>query len=252
MKKVVVVPTYNERENLGAIVGAILDVDAENDVLVVDDDSPDGTGRIADDLAAGSSRIHVLHRAGKGGIGPAYRAGFAKALELGADLVVQMDADFSHSPDDLPRFYDESVKYHLVLGSRYVEGVTVVNWPMERLILSYYGNRYARRVLGRVPIEDLTGGFKCWRREVLEAIDLASVRSNGYAFQIEMSYRAWRMGYRLREIPIIFTDRKLGDSKMNKRIAVEALGVVWWLRAQSLLGKLETRPSLGSTREVVS
>ncbi|TFH24675.1 MAG: polyprenol monophosphomannose synthase [Myxococcales bacterium] len=251
-KKIVVVPTYNERENLGAIVGAILDVDPENEVLVVDDNSPDGTGRIADDLSAADARVHVLHRPGKEGIGPAYKSGFQRALDLGADLVVQMDADFSHSPDDLRRFYDEAVKHDVVLGSRYVDGVTVVNWPMARLMLSYYGNRYARRVLGCVPIEDLTGGFKCWRRETLDAIDLPAVRSNGYAFQIEMSYRAWRMGYRLKEIPIIFTDRKLGDSKMNKRIAVEALGVVWWLRAQSLLGRLETRPALGTTREVVS
>ncbi len=231
---------------------AVLDVDSENEVLVVDDNSPDGTGDLVEAMAAGDHRVHLLRRAGKGGIGPAYRAGFAHALELGADLVVQMDADFSHPVDALPRFYEEVNSCDVVLGSRYVDGITVVNWPMLRLMLSYFGNRYARLVLGGMPVEDATGGFKCWRREVLEAIDLPGVRSNGYAFQIEMSYRAWRMGYRLRETPIIFTDRQLGTSKMNKRIALEALAVVWWLRLQGLRGRLETRPALGTTHEPAS
>jgi dolichol-phosphate mannosyltransferase len=251
-KKIAVIPTYNERENLEAIVKAVLAADPNTEVLIVDDNSPDGTGQIADELSGSSSRIHVLHRGAKEGIGPAYKDGFRRALELGADLVVQMDADFSHSPEDLPRFFEAAGDHDVILGSRYVEGITVVNWPMERLMLSYFGNRYARKVLGGVAIEDLTGGFKCWRREVLEAIDLKAVRSNGYAFQIEMSYRAWRMGYRLKEIPIIFRDRTQGDSKMNKRIAVEALGVVWWLRLQNLLGRLETRGSVRSARELAS
>jgi dolichol-phosphate mannosyltransferase len=252
MKKIVVIPTYNERENLAAIARAVLDVDPDNEVLVVDDASPDGTGRIADELAAAEPRIHVVHRSAKEGIGPAYKAGFQRALELGADFIVQMDADFSHPVDALPRFYAEICDHDLVLGSRYIDGITVVNWPMGRLMLSYYGNLYAKKVLGGVPIEDLTGGFKCWRREVLEAIDLPSVRSNGYSFQIEMSYRAWRMGYRLREIPIIFTDRKLGASKMALPIAVEALFVVWWLRLQGLIGRLGSRPALATTREPAS
>jgi dolichol-phosphate mannosyltransferase len=252
VKKIVVVPTYNEKENIADIVRDILAVDRENEVLVVDDNSPDGTGTIADRLASADPRVHVLHRKAKEGIGPAYKDGFIRALELGADLVVQMDADFSHPVDALPTFYEEARSHDLVLGSRYSQGITVVNWPMGRLMLSYYGNRYAQVVLGGVRIKDLTGGFKCWRREVLQAIDLPAVRSNGYAFQIEMSYRAWRMGYRIRETPIIFTDRKRGISKMSLKIAAEALFVVWWLRAQNLLGRLESRPALAATREPAS
>jgi dolichol-phosphate mannosyltransferase len=249
VKKIVVIPTYNERENLEAIVRDVLGVDLENEVLVVDDASPDGTGRIADGLAGSEPRLHVLHRRAKEGIGPAYKEGFERALELGADLVVQMDADFSHPVEALPRFYDKIRDYDVVLGSRYVDGITVVNWPMGRLMLSYYGNVYAKFVLGGLPIQDLTGGFKCWRREVLEAIDLGGVRSNGYSFQIEMSYRAWRMGYRLCELPIIFADRRLGTSKMHLNIAIEALVVVWWLRLLGMLGRLESRPALPATHE---
>lgn len=252
MKKVVVIPTYNERENVETISKMVLDVDPENEVLVVDDSSPDGTGKIADRMAAADPRVHVLHRAGKEGIGPAYKAGFVRALELGADLVVQMDADLSHPVDALPRFYELAADYDLVLGSRYIDGITVVNWPIERLMLSYFGNWYAQKVLGGLPIKDATGGFKCWRREVLEAIDLSNVRSNGYAFQIEMSYRAWRLGYRITETPIIFADRRLGTSKMNKKIALEALFVVWWLRLQKLLGRLDARPALETTRTPAS
>ena len=239
MKKIVVIPTYNECENVREITRAVLDADAENEVLVVDDNSPDGTGAIADEMSAADARVHVLHRPGKEGIGPAYKAGFQRALELGADLVVQMDADFSHPPADLPRFYESIRSADVLCGSRYVDGITVVNWPMGRLLLSWFGNVYARKILGGMPIMDATGGFKCWRREVLEKIDLPGVRSNGYAFQIEMSYRAWRMGYRLRELPIIFADRKRGTSKMNMSIATEALLVVWRLRFLALFGRLE-------------
>lgn len=251
MKKIVVIPTYNEIENLEKIVTAVLDVDPENEVLVVDDASPDGTGDRADEMAAADPRVHVLHRAGKEGLGPAYKAGFQYALDLGADLVVQMDADFSHPVDALPRFYKRIEDNDLILGSRYIHGVTVVNWPMGRLILSYYGNVYAQLVLGGlpygVPIKDMTGGFKCWRREVLEAIDLPGVRSNGYSFQIEMSYRAWRMGYRIAEEPIIFVDRQEGTSKMHVRIAIEALAVVWWLRLLAFTGRLEKRRAVPAT-----
>ena len=243
-KKIVVIPTYNEKENIRDIVSAVLAVDPDNEVLVADDNSPDGTGQIVEELRAANGRVHVLHRAGKEGIGPAYIAGFRRALELGADLVVQMDADFSHPPADLPRFYERIASCDVALGSRYVDGITVVNWPMGRLMLSWFGNVYARNVLGGMPVMDATGGFKCWRREVLEAIDLPGVRSNGYAFQIEMSYRAWRMGYRLSELPIIFADRKHGTSKMNLSIALEALAVVWRLRFLGLLGRLERRPAL--------
>ena len=252
MKKIVVIPTYNEKENVGDIVAAVLAVDSENEVLVVDDNSPDGTGKIADELAAADRRVHVLHRAGKEGIGPAYRDGFRRALELEADLVVQMDADFSHPPTDLPGLYEAIRACDVVLGSRYVDGITVVNWPMHRLMISYFGNVYAQKVLGGMPIMDATGGFKCWRREVLAAIDLAGVRSNGYAFQIEMSYRAWRLGYRLREMPIIFADRKRGTSKMNLGIAFEALLVVWRLRLLGLFGRLERKAALEPTHHATS
>jgi len=249
MRKVVVIPTYNEKENVREITRAVLDVDPENEVLIVDDGSPDGTGAMADTMAAADTRVHVLHRACKAGIGPAYKAGFQRALELGADLIVQMDADFSHPPEDLRRFYEEIRGADVVCGSRYSDGITVVNWPMERLLLSWFGNLYARKVLGGMPVMDATGGFKCWRREVLENIDLAGVRSNGYAFQIEMSYRAWRMGYKLREMPIIFAERKRGASKMNMSIALEALLVVWRLRFMALFGRLERhRPVLQPTR----
>jgi len=244
MRKIVVIPTYNEKENLELIVTAVLAVDAGIEVLVVDDNSPDGTGRIADTLAAANPRIHVLHRAGKEGLGPAYRAGFRRAMELGADLIVQMDADFSHPPDALPRFFELAADYDVVLGSRYVDGITVVNWPMGRLMLSYFGNVYASFVLGGLPIHDATGGFKCWRRDALAAIPLDDIKTTGYGFQIEMNFRAWRSGFRLKETPIIFTDRKLGTSKMHLSIALEALLVVWRLRLDALTGKISGRRAL--------
>ncbi len=252
MKKIVVIPTYNEKENVEDIARAVLAVDPENEVLIVDDNSPDGTGEIADRLAAVEKRVHVLHRPGKQGIGPAYKDGFRHALDLGADLVVQMDADFSHPVDALPRFYALAKEHDVVLGSRYVDGITVVNWPMGRLLLSYFGNRYAQVVLGGLPIRDATGGFKCWRRAVLEAIDLPRVRSNGYAFQIEMNYRAWRLGCRIKEMPILFMDRVRGSSKMHLNIAAEALLIVWRLRLQNLFGRLEKRPMLDTTRQAAS
>jgi dolichol-phosphate mannosyltransferase len=238
MRKIVVIPTYNEKENLESITAAVLAVDPEVEVLVVDDNSPDGTGAIADRMAAADARVHVLHRAGKEGLGPAYRAGFRHALDLGADLVVQMDADFSHPPDALPRFFELARDYDLVLGSRYVDGITVVNWPMGRLMLSYFGNVYASFVLGGLPVKDATGGFKCWRRAALEAIRLDDVRATGYGFQIEMTFRAWRMGFRVTETPIIFADRRLGTSKMHLSIALEALRIVWTLRFQALTGRI--------------
>jgi dolichol-phosphate mannosyltransferase len=241
MKKIVVVPTYNEKENIERLIRAVLAVDPETEVLVADDNSPDGTGAIVDAIAATEPRVHALHRPGKGGIGPAYLAGFQRAIELGADFIVQMDADFSHPVDALPSFYEAMQRYDLVLGSRYIDGITVVNWPMNRLLISYFGNLYARKVLGGLPVQDATGGYKCWRREVLEAIDLSSVLSNGYAFQVEMTYRAWRLGYRVKETPIIFADRREGESKMDLSIALEALTIVWRLRFRSLFGRLTAR-----------
>ncbi len=244
MRKIVVIPTYNEKENLEKIVAAVLAVDTEVEVLVVDDNSPDGTGAIADVLAASTPRVHVLHRSGKEGLGPAYRAGFRRALELGADLIVQMDADFSHPPASLTTFFALAQDCDLILGSRYIDGITVVNWPMSRLMLSYFGNVYVKIVLGGMPVMDATGGFKCWRRAALEAIPLDDVRANGYGFQIEMTYRAWRAGFRIKETSIIFTDRRLGTSKMHMSIATEALLMVWWLRVQSLLGRINGRRAL--------
>ena len=237
-RALVIVPTYNERFNIARLIPAILAQDPSLDVLVVDDGSPDGTGAIVDGIAANNARVHVIHRAGKLGLGTAYIAGFRWALERKYDLVFEMDADFSHNPERLPEFLAAIKQSDVVLGSRYQDGhVNVVNWPMSRLFLSYAANIYARFVTG-LPIFDTTGGFKCFRRNVLESIDLNSVKSNGYAFQIEMSYRAWKGGFRLFEIPIIFVDRTEGVSKMSKKIVREAIWMVWRLRWWSLTGRI--------------
>ncbi len=233
---VVIVPTYNESENVTRIVPRILDQDPRLEVLVVDDNSPDGTGELADELAAENPRVHVLHRPGKEGLGRAYLAGFAWALARDYAFVFEMDADFSHDPMHLPEFLAAIRDADLVLGSRYRDGkVTVVNWPMTRLMLSYGANIYARAVTG-LRLGDGTGGFKCFRREVLQAIPLDQVRSNGYAFQIEMSFRAWKKGFRIAEIPIVFHDRTEGESKMSKRIVREAIWMVWRLRWWAITG----------------
>lgn len=234
----VIVPTYNERENLPRLIPMILEQDRRLEVLVIDDASPDGTGDIADQLARDSDRVHVLHRAGKLGLGTAYLAGFRWGLERGYDWLFEMDADFSHDPAHLPQFVEALQSYDVVLGSRYLGGrVTVVNWPIARLLLSYYANVYARFVTG-LPVADATGGFKAFRREVLAAIDLSRIESEGYAFQIEMSMRAWKKGFRIAEIPIVFVDRTLGESKMSKKIIREAVWKVWKLRALDITGKL--------------
>jgi dolichol-phosphate mannosyltransferase len=236
-KALVVVPTYNECENLPQIVPMILAQDPRIELLIVDDGSPDGTGQIADEFAAADPRVHVLHRPLKQGLGRAYLAGFAWALERDYTHLFEMDADFSHDPKNLPRFLAAAADADLVVGSRYASGVNVINWPMSRLLLSWFANKYARWVTG-LRLTDATGGFKCFRREVLAAIPLDRVRSNGYAFQIEMSFRAWKKGFRIMELPIIFTDRMEGRSKMNGRIVREAIWMVWWLRLQSLLWRL--------------
>ncbi|MFI5209167.1 MAG: polyprenol monophosphomannose synthase [Gemmatimonadales bacterium] len=233
----VIIPTYNEAKNLPQIVPAILLQDPRIEILVVDDSSPDGTGQLADEMGAREPRIHCLHRAAKEGLGRAYIAGFRWALEHGFDYVFEMDADFSHDPSFLPRFLAAIRDADLVLGSRYKTGVNVINWPVSRLLLSLGANAYARWITG-LPLTDSTGGFKCFRRAVLQAIDLDAVRSNGYAFQIEMSFRAWKKGFRITEVPIIFHDRVEGQSKMNKRIVREAIWMVWWLRLQALLGRM--------------
>jgi dolichol-phosphate mannosyltransferase len=237
-RALVIVPTYNERFNIARLIPAVLAQDPSLEVLVVDDGSPDGTGAIVDGIAANNTRVHVIHRASKLGLGTAYIAGFRWALERKYDLVFEMDADFSHNPERLPEFLEAIRESDVVLGSRYQNGhVNVVNWPMSRLFLSYAANIYARFVTG-LPIFDTTGGFKCFRRNVLESIDLNSVKSNGYAFQIEMSYRAWKRGFQLFEIPIIFVDRTEGVSKMSKKIVREAIWMVWRLRWWSLTGRI--------------
>ena len=237
-RALVVIPTYNEAINLPQIVPIALSQDPRLDVLVVDDNSPDGTGKIADELARANPRIHTIHREGKLGLGTAYIAGFKWALERQYDFVFEMDADFSHDPAHLKEFLKAIEDADVVLGSRYLNGkVTVVNWPMGRLMLSYLANIYARMFTG-LRIWDLTGGFKCFRRRVLETIDLSQVVSNGYAFQIEMSVRAWRKGFRIREIPIVFVDRTLGQSKMNKAIVREAVWKVPRLRLMAWFGRI--------------
>lgn len=237
-RALVIVPTYNERFNIARLIPAILAQDPSLEILVVDDGSPDGTGAIVDAIAATNPRVYIIHREGKLGLGTAYIAGFRWALERKYDLVFEMDADFSHNPERLPEFLEAIKDSDVVLGSRYQDGhVNVVNWPMSRLFLSYGANVYARLITG-LPIFDTTGGFKCFRRNVLESIDLNSVQSNGYAFQIEMSYRVWKRGFRLVEIPIIFVDRTEGVSKMSKKIVREAVWMVWRLRWWSLTGRI--------------
>jgi dolichol-phosphate mannosyltransferase len=237
-RALVIIPTYNERENITRIIPAVLSQDPGLEVLIVDDGSPDGTGEIVDAMAESNPRIHALHRAGKLGLGTAYVAGFKWAIARDYQYVFEMDADFSHNPERLPAFLEAIKSADLVLGSRYQNGqVNVVNWPISRLFLSYSANIYARRITG-LNVADATGGFKCFRRRVLEAIDLDSVKSNGYAFQIEMTYRAWKKGFRIVEIPIVFVDRTEGSSKMSKRIVREAVWMVWRLRWWGLRGKL--------------
>jgi dolichol-phosphate mannosyltransferase len=228
-----ILPTYNEAENIEAIVAAALprlaETGLEHRVLVVDDGSPDGTGQIADRLAAENPAIEVLHRTSKDGIGPAYLAGFARALEGGADLLMEMDSDFSHDPADIPRLVAAAARADLVLGSRYVPGGGVTDWGLLRRLISRGGSLYAQLIL-RLPVRDLTGGFKCFNRRVLERLDLAGVDADGYGFQIEMTYRAIQAGFGVEEVPILFRDRRVGSSKMSAKIAVEAFWKVPLLR----------------------
>ncbi len=228
-----ILPTYNEAENVTAIVAAALpqlaSTGLEHRILVVDDGSPDGTGQIADGLAAADPRVEVLHRTSKEGIGPAYLAGFARALAGGADLVMEMDSDFSHDPADLPRLVAAAERADLVLGSRYVPGGGVTDWGLLRRFVSRGGSLYAKLILG-IPVNDLTGGFKCFRRAVLERLDLSGVSADGYGFQIEMTYRTIQAGFTVEEVPILFRDRRVGSSKMSAKIAVEAFWKVPLLR----------------------
>ena len=235
MKPLVISPTYNEKRNIKELIARISQLNCVLDILIIDDNSPDGTGEIVKNLMETNDRIYLIEREGKLGLGTAYCRGFQWALERDYDPIIQMDADLSHNPDDIPRLIDASEFCDSVIGSRYIEGVNVVNWPMRRLLLSYFANWYARVVI-RLPIMDLTGGFKCIRRRVLKEIDFSKIRSEGYSFQIEMNFRSWRKGFNIIEHPIIFIDRTIGESKMSKSIMYEAVFVVWRLRIWKLFG----------------
>ena len=235
MKTLIISPTYNERKNIQLLVKKVLDPNPDYHLLVVDDNSPDGTAELVKDLQKSYSNLHLEVRPGKAGLGTAYLFGIKWALENGYEAIVQMDADLSHDPNDVPRLVSELKDNDLVIGSRYVEGVSVVNWPIRRLILSYGANMYSRTITG-MPINDGTGGFKAWRKDLLEKIDLDDVRSQGYSFQIEMNFRAWRKEARIKEMAIIFVDRTIGESKMSKAIMYEAIWMVWRLRIWKIFG----------------
>ena len=233
MKPLVISPTYNEKRNIKELIARISQLNCVLDILIIDDNSPDGTGEIVKKLMETNDRIYLIERKGKLGLGTAYCRGFQWALERDYDPIIQMDADLSHNPDDIPRLIDASESCDSVIGSRYIEGVNVVNWPMRRLLLSYFANWYARVVI-RLPIMDLTGGFKCIRRRVLKEIDFSKIRSEGYSFQIEMNFLAWIKGFKLTEIPIVFTDRTVGESKMHRGIVFEAI----WMVPKLLIKKI--------------
>jgi dolichol-phosphate mannosyltransferase len=234
-KGLVIIPTYNERENIGKIIAQVLGASPEIEILIVDDNSPDGTGELIREIAGRDGRVHSLNRPGKMGLGSAYRDGFHYALQRDYELVFEMDADFSHDPRYLPDFLRAAEDHDLVIGSRYVSGINVVNWPMSRLLLSYGASIYTRLITG-LPIKDPTGGFKCFHRRALEALDLDRIQSEGYSFQIEVSFKVWRKGFRIKEIPIVFVDRHSGTSKMDRRIVIEAVWMVWWLKIQAMMG----------------
>jgi dolichol-phosphate mannosyltransferase len=237
-KAIVIIPTYNELHNIQKLIPDVLSLyDKEIDILVVDDNSPDGTGKFVEELSKSNEQVHVLIREKKMGLGTAYCAGFKYALQHGYEYIFEMDADFSHDPKELANFLVAIKDHDLVIGSRYLTGVNVINWPMQRLLLSFFANKYTRIITG-MPITDSTGGFKCFRRKVLESINLDNIKSNGYSFQIEMNFKTWKKGFKIGEIPIIFYDRQLGKSKMSKKIVREAALLVWKLRFRSILGVL--------------
>jgi dolichol-phosphate mannosyltransferase len=236
-KTLIIIPTYNELENISRIVPELLSLYENLDVLVVDDNSPDGTGNHVEQLTVQNPRIKLIKRESKLGLGTAYIAGFRYALQHSYDYIFEMDADYSHNPKEVKNLLNAAGTFDLVLGSRYIRGVNVINWPMRRLLLSYFANKYTRFITG-LPVQDATGGFKCFRRKVLESIDLDRVKSNGYAFQIEMTFKAWKKGFHIGEIPIIFFDRAKGSSKMSRKIVREAVFMVWILRLRSMLGIL--------------
>ncbi len=237
-KIIIIIPTYNELENIQAMLPLLREKYPAYDVLIVDDNSPDGTWQFVEEQSKTDEKIHLLKRSGKLGLGTAYVTGFKYAIEKSFDAVVQMDADFSHNPEDIAELVRHLEDNDLVIGSRYTSGVNVVNWPMKRLLLSYFANKYTKVITG-LPINDATGGFKAIRIEVLKSLNLDNIRSNGYSFQIEINFKAWKKGFRLKEVPIVFTDRVEGSSKMSKAIVHEAVFMVWKLRFRSITGKLD-------------
>jgi dolichol-phosphate mannosyltransferase len=237
MKAIVIIPTYNEIHNIQKLLLDLLNMYSTLDILVVDDNSPDGTAKYVEEVGEKEPRVKIIKREKKMGLGTAYVAGFKYALEHGYEAAIEMDADYSHDPKELESFLEKIRDYDLIIGSRYIYGVRVINWPIRRLLLSYFANLYTRIITG-MPVKDGTGGFKCFRRKVLESIDLDAIHSNGYSFQIEMNYKAWKKGFRLLEVPITFTDRVQGTSKMSKKIVREAIYIVWKLRCKSIFGTL--------------
>ncbi len=238
MKVLVIIPTFNERQNIPVLLNRIRDLEIQGlETLIVDDNSPDGTADLVQSLSQKDSSIHLIRREKKMGLGTAYVTGFKYALERDYEYIIEMDADLSHNPEDIPRLLQAAQNYDLVIGSRYVDGVNVVHWPLGRLMLSMGASHYTRLITG-LPLHDCTGGFKCFRRKVLESIDLDIIESDGYSFQIEMNFRAWKKGFKLHEISIVFTDRVAGTSKMSHKIIREAIWVVWKFKFLSLIGKI--------------
>ncbi len=239
-KTLIIIPTFNERDNITEAIRKVLNQPGNIEILVIDDNSPDGTAEVVEKIIEKEPRIHIINRSGKLGLGTAYITGFKFAIKSGYDFVFEMDADLSHDPEDIPRFLKAIENYDLVIGSRYINGVNVVNWPLSRLLLSIFASVYARIITG-LPIKDITSGYKCYRREVLESIDLDKVHSEGYSFQIEMKWRTWREGFQIREIPITFVDRTVGKSKMSKAIVREAIFLVWKLGISGLFNRRKVR-----------
>ena len=235
-KAIIIIPTYNEKENVERLVADIFINQPDINILFVDDNSPDGTADIIKTMMENNKALSILEREGKMGLGSAYIAGFKFALEKGYEYILEMDADFSHNPKEIPNFLNEIESNDLVIGSRYIKGVNVVNWPLTRLLISYFANVYTRVVTG-LSVRDLTGGYKCFRRNVLETIDLSKIKSNGYAFQIELNFKTWANGFKIKEISIIFVDRVFGESKLSKEIMWEAFFLVWRLKINYMFGK---------------